>query len=145
VTRVLIDTSVLIKWFHSEGEQELAQARALRTAHVSGEVEAHLLDLGVYEVGNVLARALRWEPDDVADQLDDVHALLGPPLLLDASSRRRAAGLAHQHGLSFYDASWAAAADDWGIPLVSADRRLIATGFAESPSAITTRLRLTVG
>jgi hypothetical protein len=30
---LLVDTSVIIKWFHSEGEAELAEARALRTAH----------------------------------------------------------------------------------------------------------------
>jgi hypothetical protein len=35
VTRLLIDTSVLIKWFHSDGESELEQARALRSAHVT--------------------------------------------------------------------------------------------------------------
>ena len=60
MTRLLIDTSVLIKWFHSDGESELEQARALRSAHVTGELDAHMLDLAIYEVGNVLTRALRW-------------------------------------------------------------------------------------
>ena len=42
---------------HKAGESELFEARALRNAHVSGEVDAHVLDLALYEVGNVLARA----------------------------------------------------------------------------------------
>ena len=144
MTHLLIDTSVLLKWFHSDGESELEQARALRSAHVAGELDAHLLDLASYEVGNVLARALRWPAGDVADQLDDLHAILGPPLVMTPLWLRRAATLAHIHSLSFYDASWAAAAAELGIPLISADRRLVATGLAESPTEIATRLKLSM-
>lgn len=142
MTRLLIDTSVLIKWFHSEGESELPQARALRSAHVAGDLEAHMLDLALYEVGNVLSRALRWRAADVAGQLDDLQAILGPPLIMTPPWLRRATTLAELHTLSFYDASWAAAASELGVPLVSADQRLLDAGLAESASAITTRLRL---
>lgn len=69
MTRLLIDTSVLIKWFHGDGESELEQARALRTAHFTDELDAHMLDLAAYEVGDVLARALRWTATAVAEQL----------------------------------------------------------------------------
>ena len=51
---------MLIKWFHSAGERDLAEARLLRDAHLAGRVDTHILDLAVYEVGNVLSRALRW-------------------------------------------------------------------------------------
>lgn len=142
MTRLLIDTSVLIKWFHSEGESELEPARALRSAHITGDLDAHMLDLAPYEVGNVLSRALRWTATDVADQLDDLHEILGPPLVMTPAWLRVAATLAHLHKLSFYDASWAATAAELGIPLVSVDRRLLDAGLAESPSEVTTRLRL---
>lgn len=142
MTRLLVDTSVLIKWFHSEGEGELEQARALRAAHLAGELDAHMLDLGTYELGNVLTRTLRWPPADVADQLDDLHAILGPALVMTPGWLRSAATLAHAHTLSFYDASWAAAAAESGLPLISADRRLLVASLAESPTQITTRLRL---
>ena len=142
MTRLLIDTSVLIKWFHNDGESELGQARTLRAAHVAGELDAHVLDLATYEIGNVLIRVLRWSPTDVADQLDDLHAILGPPLVMAAPWLRRAAGLAHKHTLSFYDGSWAAAAIELQVPLVSADRRLLAAGLAETPTQITDRLKL---
>ena len=32
MTTLLVDTSVLIKWFHSKGEPELREARAIREA-----------------------------------------------------------------------------------------------------------------
>ncbi len=142
MTHLLIDTSVLIKWFHSEGESGLPEARALRTAHIAGDIDAHILDLATYEVGNVLVRALRWEPSAVADQLDDLVTILGPPLVMTADWLRHAAALAHTHTLSFYDASWAATAAELRMPLVSADRQLLAAGLAESPSTIVARLKM---
>lgn len=142
MTHLLIDTSVLIKWFHSEGESELLESRAIRRAHVSGALDAHILDLATYEVGNVLTRALRWEPAEVADQLDDLETVIGPPLVMTADWLRYAAALAHEHGLSFYDASWAATADRLNMSLVSADRQLLAAGLAESPSDAVARLKL---
>ena len=142
MSHVLVDTSVLIKWFHEEGEPELIEARAIRDAHVAGHLDAHVLDLAVYEVGNVLARALRWRPDDVADQLEDLAAIAGPPLVMSQAWLRQAAQLTHAHALSYYDACWAAAARALEIPLVSADRRLLAAGLAQSASECASRLRL---
>lgn len=142
MTRLLVDTSVLIKWFHEEGETELSQARAIRYAHVAGGIDAHILDLAIYEVGNVLGRALRWRAGDVADQLDDLVAIVGSPLVMGQHWLREAAGLAERHGLSFYDASWAAAASALKIPLISADRLLLNAGLAESATAVVSRLNL---
>lgn len=142
MTRLLIDTSILIKWFHESGESELLEARALRDAHVRGELDAHVLDLAVYEVGNVLARALSWPAAEVADQLDDLVAITGPPLVMAQHWLREAARLAEVHALSFYDASWASAAAALEIPLVSADRRLLAAGLAQSATEMSSRLGL---
>ena len=91
----------------------------------------------------MLVRSLRWTGDDAADQLDDLLAITGPPMLVTPAWLRAAAALAEAHRLSFYDASWAAAAAALRIPLVSADRRLVAAALAETPSDIAARLRLT--
>ena len=143
MTRLLIDTSVLIKWFHGSGENELAEARAIRNAHLRGDLDAHVLDLAIYEVGNVLARALTWTATDIGDQLDDLLKIVGAPITMTQSWLRDAAVLAQTHTLSFYDASWAATAAALRIPLVSADRRLLAAGLAVTPSAVASRLNLT--
>ena len=68
--------------------------------------------------------------------------LRGPVLAMTRAGAQDAASLAEVHALSFYDASWAAAARDLGIALISADRRLLSTGLAESPTEVTARLRL---
>jgi predicted nucleic acid-binding protein len=142
VTRLLVDTSVLIKWFHVEGESEVAAARALRSAHLAGDVQAHVLDLAFYEVGNVLLRALSWPPEAVADQLDDLVTICGTPLVMQQPWLRDATHLSAQNGLTFYDACWAGAARGVSVSLVSADRQLLSAGLAESASSVVERLRL---
>ncbi|HEY1652219.1 MAG TPA: type II toxin-antitoxin system VapC family toxin [Acidimicrobiales bacterium] len=142
MTTLLVDTSVLVKWFHSEGESELSEARTLRDATQVGELQARVIDLALYEMGNVLLRALGWSGSDVADQLEDLVIICGPPLAMAAGWLRRAAELGERHRLTFYDAAWAATAEALGVSLVSVDPRLLDAGLAESPSEVVQRLRL---
>jgi predicted nucleic acid-binding protein len=137
VTHLLIDTSVLITWFHHEGEEHVDEARALLRAHMMGGLRAHVLDLAVYEMANVLLRALHWRADDVADQIQDLLVICGPPLQMTMDWTRNAAELAEHHGLTFYDAAWAAVARGLNLPLVTGDRQLLAAGLAISaPAAV---------
>jgi predicted nucleic acid-binding protein len=124
----LVDTSVAIKWVHTEGESDVEPARLLLSAHRDGAARAFILDLGVYEFGNVLTRALRQPAAVVSQLLDLLHRLCGPFVHPAPSWHAEAARLAERHGLTFYDASWAAAALALGCPLVSSDLRLREAG-----------------
>jgi predicted nucleic acid-binding protein len=142
VTSVVVDTSVVLKWFHADGESEVTEARALLAAHRDEVLTAHILDLSLYELGNVLLRALRWSAGDTADQIDDLLTICGPLLTPAPQWRRDAAELVERHRLSFYDAMFAASARALRAPLVSADKQLLAAGLAESVSAYTRRIGL---
>lgn len=142
MTTLLVDTSVLLKWFHSEGESQVGEARSIRHATQVGEIQARLIDLALYEMGNVLLRGLGWSASDVAGQLADLVLICGPPLAMAAEWLAQAAELGERHRLTFYDAAWAAAARGLGISLVSVDAQLLAAGLAEPPAAIVQRLRL---
>ena len=131
----LVDTSVVIKWFHEEGESEVGPARRLLTAHRAGTARVLLLDLVIYEMGNVLLRALRRPAAVVVQQLDLLHRLCGPLVHPAPSWHPRAAELAEEHRLTFYDASWAAAAEALECDLVSADRRLLEAGAITATEA----------
>lgn len=139
---MLTDTSVLIKWFKTDHETEVAPARALRDAHIAGTVRLQVLDLAIYELGNVLVRSLRLPPEPVLTILDGTHSIVGPPVGLSWTWLPEATRLATEHGLTFYDACWAAAARRLSVPLVSADRQLLASGLAESPTDAARRLQL---
>lgn len=142
MTSIVVDTTVVLKWFHTDGESEVIEAHALLAAHRDEALTAHILDLSLYELGNVLLRALRWSAEDTSNQLDDLLVICGPPLAPAPQWRRDAAALAEKHGLTFYDAMFAAAARAMRAPLVSADKQLLSCGLAESASAYARRIGL---
>lgn len=131
-----------MKWFHAENEAEVGESRAILAAHRDEILVAHILDLGVYEFGNVLLRALRWSAEDTADQIEDLLVICGPPLVPAPQWRRDAALLAHQHQVTFYDALFAAAARALDAPLISMDQQLLAADLAETPAAFASRVGL---
>ena len=138
VTDVVCDASIVLKWFHEEGEPGVEDARRLLAAHRSASITAWVLDLTFYELGNVLLRAVGWSAADVADQLDDLRAICGV-LALGAPEQRIAAGLAHEHALTFYDAANVAAAQARGALLATCDKALLDAGVGESAAALARR------
>lgn len=130
----LVDTSVVLKWVHEAGESQVDEARRLLDAHRTGAARLLLLDLALYEFGNVLLRRLGLPAATVSEQLDLIHRLCGPVVHPAPSWHDAAATLGEQHGLSFYDASWAAAAQALDCPLISADSALVSAALAVSPA-----------
>jgi predicted nucleic acid-binding protein len=82
--------------------------------------------------------------EEVVDQLDDLGAIFGNPLLPTPEWLHDAARVATAHRLTFHDAAWAAAARGLGVALVSTDRQLLDAGLAESPTAAARRLGLRI-
>lgn len=138
---VICDASVVLKWFHSEGESEVEAARTVLAAHRAGGLSAVILDLTLCELGNTLLRSLGWAAEDVADQLDDLRDICSvvPPL---AEELRLASLLAERHHLTFYDAVYGAVARARAQALVTADAELVRNGLGERPSALVDRLGL---
>ncbi|MGH2365111.1 MAG: PIN domain-containing protein [Chloroflexota bacterium] len=101
-----------------------------------------ILDVTLYELGNTCLRSLRWSAEQTAGQLDDLVRLCGVPLSPLPRWRRDAAELAETRGVTYYDASYAAAARGLGIALISADRQLLQAQLAESVTSFVKRLRL---
>ncbi len=134
MTGVLCDTSVVIKWFHSSGEAEVTQARAILDAHAAGTLTANVLDLTVYELGNVAARALGLPGERVVAILDRLELICGEGMRLSPKARKDAAELAVTHRLTFYDAAYWAVARERDITLVTADAELLQAGAGLTPT-----------
>jgi predicted nucleic acid-binding protein len=134
VTTLLLDASVLLAAFDPDDDHH-QPARALLE---DDEATVATLDLARYEVANVAVRAWRT-PESVAPMVaaierltDDGGVLASTDLLIT-----RAAELAERHGISVYDAAYAAAANDAGHRLVSCDERdLVSKGLAELPGLV---------
>jgi len=121
---LVVDTSVLVKWFKTEDEDFTAEARALLERVERARAEVYAPALLLYEVGNILTRKSDLDDDAVAAVLAGIAAsplIVAPP---EPALLARAARLARAHDLSFYDASFVALAVALDCPLVTADRTL---------------------
>lgn len=139
VIDVVSDANVVLKWFHSEGEEEVAEARALLNAHKERTVALSVLDLTAYEVGNALMRGRGVEADQVAIVLEAL-AEICPALQPRPEELRRATALAAQYELTLYDAAYAAVAESREAMLATLDRALLKAGLGSRPSELAARL-----
>ena len=104
VPLVVPDASVILKWvLRSEDEPDVVRAIALRDAILSGDVEARVPTLWLYEVGNTLARRFPEQAEHVLDVLSRFNLVSAPrttrwmKVVLD---------LTNQYGVTFYDAAY---------------------------------------
>ena len=133
---VVADASVVLKWFHAEGEEEVEASRSLIDAHGRRRIKVSVIDLTAYEIGNAL---LRGRPGVAAARVTvvlDALADICPRITLSAAELADAAGLAEQHALTMYDAAYAAAARSRGGRLATLDRKLLGAGLGQRPSSI---------
>ncbi|OGZ46285.1 MAG: hypothetical protein A3J54_02635 [Candidatus Ryanbacteria bacterium RIFCSPHIGHO2_02_FULL_45_13b] len=119
---MIIDTSVVVKWFYEETETPLA----LRIFdHIADHtIWAAVPDILFYEFANTLKTKGKADRIDVESTLSVLHALpwvIVPP---NFHFMNHALQVAEQYDISVYDASYAALAFEWNVPLMTSDERL---------------------
>jgi len=121
--KIVIDTSVLIKWIKTRDEEHWREARQLLAEIERQEVEVHVPALLLYEVGNIILLKTRLGPsalDEAVERLEALPFVVAPPA---TPLLKRALRLGREFSLTFYDASFLALAVELDCPLVTADRR----------------------
>lgn len=136
MTEVVLDASVVLKWFRADGERHLAPARSLRAAFEAGELIVLAPPLLRLEIVNVAGRRWRWTEGplgELAAALDELGFELIEPEL---------GGVARwtSRGLTAYDASYVALAEARNTVLVTDDDLIVtlagglATALADTQS-----------
>jgi predicted nucleic acid-binding protein len=123
LTEAVLDASVVLKWFHSQGENHVEAAHELRERFEAGELRVLAPRLLWLEILNVAARRWGW----TAPQLEQLAATL-PELgfeLIDPELP----GIAHwaANGLTVYDAAYVAVAEETGVQLITDDAQIVRT------------------
>jgi predicted nucleic acid-binding protein len=117
VNEVVLDASVVLKWFHHAGERHGEQAHSLRAEYERGELLVRATPLLRLELINVAGRRWRWGQRALvrlARALDALgFELVEPELARVARWTAR--------GLTAYDAAYVAVAEAAGVPLVTDD------------------------
>ncbi len=122
--KIVVDTSVLIKWFKTRDEELLDEARKLLAEIEAQGVQVHVPALLLYEVGSTLLVKTRLglaALDETIKRLEELPLVVAPPA---TPLLKRAVRLAREFSLTFYDASFLALAVELGCPCVTADRQL---------------------
>ena len=123
-SKIVVDTSVLTKWFKTRGEELLTEARQLLEEVERRPVEVHVPALLLYEVANILLLKTRLglaALEGAVERLEALPFVVCPPA---TPLLKRALRLGRQFGLTFYDASFLALAVELDCPFVTADQRL---------------------
>lgn len=131
---VVLDASVVLKWFRAEGERHIAAARALRRTFEAGELFVFAPPLLRLEIINVAGRRWRWDEAALAELavgLDDLGFELSEPDLTR---------VAHwtARGLTAYDAAYVAVAEATHTRLVTDDDLIVAMAGQIAQSLATT-------
>ncbi len=108
--KAFFDTNILV--YAQEQGVKAEKARALFAS--GGAVSVQVLN----EFAAVARRKLRKGWPEISAAIDDVLALVAPPLPLTVAIHIAARGLAADHGLSFYDALIVAAALEGGCDIL---------------------------
>ena len=116
----VLDSSVVLKWFRSEGERHVEEARELRVAYESGDLAVLAPPLLFLEVLNVAGRAWGVGEEQLLEVASALDAFafdrIEPPLEDVARWVAR--------GLTAYDAAYVALAEAEEVLLVTDDERL---------------------
>lgn len=137
MTEVVLDASVVLKWFAAE-QRGSVEARELRNEYQAGRLSVAVPPLLFLELLNVAGRRWSWDEDallELAEALDDLLFEVGEPELRSVASWVA-------RGLTAYDAGYVALAEQRGIALVTDDQTIVARApeitrplVAASPSA----------
>jgi predicted nucleic acid-binding protein len=128
VSSFILDASVAAKWFLPESQEEFAdRARIILDRFSSRECQLAVPDVFWAEMGNLLARAVRFQritADRGKEALakliaTDITTVPSRPLLAHAMS------IALNFQRPFYDCEYVALAIESGTPLLTADERLV--------------------
>lgn len=125
----VLDASVVLKWFHREGEAHAEAAGALRGDFEAGELRVIAPPLLWLEIINVAARRWRWDAsrlEALASSLSELGFEFVEP---EPEAIARWAG----RGLTAYDAAYVAVAEETGAPVITDDAQIcrLARGLAE--------------
>ena len=119
---IILDASVVVKWFSEEEYTE--KALAIRERIRMGEERVIVPDLLLYELANALKYNPSFDANDVSDALTsifdmDLEIVTPIPEIINL-----AVALAFEYNITVYDAFYIALAKDLELTFITADRRL---------------------
>lgn len=118
---LVLDASVVVKWFSTADEAHLKIALAIRDAHIDGRYSLIVPDILYHEVANALVHKAKLGTDYLIRSVNSLFDLDMVVFPVTAERLRSSVQLARVTGMTEYDAVYAIAAIDNRCPLVTAN------------------------
>ena len=119
MTSIIVDTSVVVKWYAQVSEDHVYEARELRKRIVDGDYSLVCTEVIILELINALRIGKKLAPDECIQSVHSFIALcaqLAPTPNVDAI-----VSVVYQHAMASYDAVFVALAQERNMSLVTAD------------------------
>ncbi len=120
---LVLDASVVVKWFSKAGEEDLAKALEIRSLHIEEQSSIMVPDILYHEVGNALIHKQELSLEEVLSAVEFLFGLHMATVNISEDLLSGSVRLARQSGMSEYDACYAAVAMKYSCPLVTANPR----------------------
>ena len=122
---LILDTSVVLKWFLEKGEADVTGARNLRDAFLAGRCTLGAPSLLLIEVANALTTGHRANPKQVSGAIETILEIGLHLIDLQFPALVKAIELASSYGLAVYDSCFLAVAVELDGILVTADEAFL--------------------
>ncbi len=122
---LILDTSVVLKWFREKGEADVAEARKLREAFLLRRCALGAPDLLLLEIANALTTGHRASPTEVSETIKAILEIGLQLFELRFQTLVKAIELASTYGVTVYDSCFLAVAIESGGLLVTADEAFL--------------------
>lgn len=120
---LVIDASIVVKWFSALGESNVPEAVNILDRRVRGDVALLVPDLLYYEVCNALVYKKSLSDEKVQLSIASLFAIGMETIHINVDLMLVSLVLARQCGITVYDACYAVLAQKCGCPLVTANPR----------------------
>jgi predicted nucleic acid-binding protein len=122
---LIVDTSVVLKWFREKAEANVLEARRLRDAFLAGRCVLGAPDLLLVEVANALTAGHRASLAEVSETITAIVEIGMRMSGLEFPALVKAIEIASAFGVTVYDSYFLAVAIHSGGLLVTADEAFL--------------------
>lgn len=119
---IVLDASVVIKWFQNEGDS--ARALVFEEKHIRGEEAVAVPDLLFYEVTNVFSFQKHMTPQAAEAALELLAKMEIQVFMFSSQEFKEVFRFSREYGVSAYDAVYAVLAKRLGCRFITADKKL---------------------
>ncbi|OGK23560.1 hypothetical protein A2954_02490 [Candidatus Roizmanbacteria bacterium RIFCSPLOWO2_01_FULL_37_12] len=123
--KVILDSSVIIKWFKSEKEQKIKEATNYLDDFTNGKIQIYLTIITSLELLNSALYDLSLPQETWLLNIQKFYQLDIPALPIDDKIAHQIYSFGKKYNISAYDAAFVVLAKNYGCNFITADQKLV--------------------